>query len=573
MFIIIVCIFIAPDCFAQNNSADINKIVLKFNQKSSEIAIKLIVIAEKLFALFLILDVAYLGIRAALGREEIGNTIKQFVMLLMFACFVLAVIHNYHDWSKAIVIGLYNVGKELAGTVNLNPFEQGIMVVGDIVDAMTMIEPINAIGIILSAIIIIVIFALITARIILIQCEMYISMNAAILLLGFGGSSFTKDYSISAMKYVFSVGFKLFVLQIVLGIGMVVVGDYAKTIQGSIEISKLFILIGMCVILYALVQTIPEIASGMINGAHVGGGPNAFGVAQSGVGMARTSGAMMGAAAGAVAGAAVSAGRGAGTVMNAVRAAEMDGHSGGSQYGQAIKSLYAANKQARSDRNSTGSTGQRMSTIMGDKVAASKLTASENSGNPGSSGSSGSGAGSSSSGLSGSGFSGSAGAASASSASGSGSSSFADSSSSAASTGSSSASSGGSFGASSASEAVSPSSNAGASGLFSSRSAGGQDTASLVGAAVGAAGGEASQAASLGAAMTEAFYTPSQQEQPDASSSSGGSSSSNRSSSPSGVGSAGTTSSSTSTIASNRKRLPLGADGRPVKRSGYRGNF
>ena len=58
-------------------------------------------------------------------------------------------------------------------------------------------------------------FALMTAQIVMIKCEAYIAMNAAVLLLGFGGSSLLKEYAINTMRYALSVAFKLFVMQLV----------------------------------------------------------------------------------------------------------------------------------------------------------------------------------------------------------------------------------------------------------------------------------------------------------------------------------------------------------------------
>ena len=69
-------------------------------------------------------------------------------------------------------------------------------------------------------------FALMTAQIVLIKCEAYIAMNAAVLLLGFGGSSLLKEYAINTMRYALSVAFKLFVMQLVLGIGMSFISDF-----------------------------------------------------------------------------------------------------------------------------------------------------------------------------------------------------------------------------------------------------------------------------------------------------------------------------------------------------------
>ena len=71
----------------------------------------------------------------------------------------------------------------------------------------------------IAALVIVVCFALIAAMMIVTLVEMYIVSYAGIILLGFGGSSFTKDYAVKYLTYAVSVGIKIMMMTLVVSVG------------------------------------------------------------------------------------------------------------------------------------------------------------------------------------------------------------------------------------------------------------------------------------------------------------------------------------------------------------------
>ena len=259
-----------------------------------------------LFSTTLILEVCLFGIRMALQRSDIGETLGQFVTLLLFAGFIAAVIMNYQDWATGIAVkGL----KPLTGELTGNNVDAGKpMAIAAILLEKIMLVMKNAgvtdIGMVmlyeLVLFIIIVVFVLISALIIVTTCEFYIVANIGILLVGLGGSKIFKDYAVNVMRYVLAVAIKLFVLQLIVNIGMALISlADIGTASGSGSISTikfvdLFYIIGKGVILLALAKTLPETCAGIVNGSAIGGG-NPL------VSMGRTAGAFaLGAAAGGI---------------------------------------------------------------------------------------------------------------------------------------------------------------------------------------------------------------------------------------------------------------------------------
>ena len=94
----------------------------------------------------------------------------------------------------------------------------------------------------------------------------------------FGGSSFLKDYAVNAIRYVLAVAFKLFVMQLVLGIGIAFIEGFSTS---TAELQDIFVVIGASVVLLALVKSLPDVCAGIINGSHVSSGA-ALGAAVAG---------------------------------------------------------------------------------------------------------------------------------------------------------------------------------------------------------------------------------------------------------------------------------------------------
>jgi type IV secretion system protein TrbL len=205
------------------------------------------------FRWLLILKVAFLGIKAALNRDQLGDILKQFVMLLLMAGFFLTVINHYSEWTWNIINGLKSIGLELSSGqyASDSPFITGIKLVKLILDKLSVWSPGNSVALLIAALVVIVCFALISAQVVFIKCEAMIAMMASLILVGFGGSSFMKDYAVNALRYALSVAFKLFVLQLVLGVGISFIEGFDTS---SAELQDIFVVIGASIVLLALVK-------------------------------------------------------------------------------------------------------------------------------------------------------------------------------------------------------------------------------------------------------------------------------------------------------------------------------
>jgi len=348
-------------CFAAEVTP-VTDIVSKFYTVSTTYGSALEKYALKLFGICLIIDVAWLGIQAALGQSTINEVVKQFIFTLLFAGICLAIITHYQAWTANIIDGLKAIAGDISGhDLNLTPFRVGIDLTKKILNEISGWSPVDSLGYFIAACVIMGCFALMTARIVLIKCEAYIVMNAAVLLLGFGGSSYLREYAINTVRYALAVAFKLFVMQLVLGIGLSFIENFTLA---SAEYIDIIVLIATAIILLAIMAVLPESCAGIINGSHT----------TSGIGV-RAATAAVGGAIGAAIGSAAVGGRSANTTIMAAKAAKLEGNNGWSRAAATVKALYGSNAQARREKNSWGSVGQRQNSILKDRVDAANLQA------------------------------------------------------------------------------------------------------------------------------------------------------------------------------------------------------
>lgn len=274
----------------------ISNIVTKFYNELSKYETVMLKYAKVIFYWCAVLEIAFLGIKKALGASDIKDTIRDFCFILIAAGFFLAVINNYHTWTWNIINGLKSIAGEATNLVDASdkPFTVGYELAQSIFIKCSGWSPLQSLAYILAGMAILFCFALITLQIILIKCECIVAMCASSILLGLGATSYLRDYAINSLKYVFAVAFKLMTMQLVMGVGI----NFITQLQlaENMDWGQIGVTISFCVIFYCLVKTLPDVVSGIIQGSHVSTGQaltstvTAMGAGLAGFGMAAGSG-------------------------------------------------------------------------------------------------------------------------------------------------------------------------------------------------------------------------------------------------------------------------------------------
>lgn len=209
---------------------------------------------------------------AALQQMETADYLRNFVKIVFFGLIFLAIINNYQEWSNSIVNGLGSIINKHMGSEfrSDDPFETALTIYDNIIKITAPMKGLDYIATVLACylclLIIMIIFALITAKVIVIKCEILIGLLGGLLLIPFGASSMFKEFAINSMKYVLSVGFKLFMMNLIIAISFTFVKDFSFTKNGLLL--QCLILVGFCAVLLCIVFTLPDTIASLVSSAH-----------------------------------------------------------------------------------------------------------------------------------------------------------------------------------------------------------------------------------------------------------------------------------------------------------------
>jgi type IV secretion system protein TrbL len=98
--------------------------------------------------------------------------------------------------------------------------------------------------------------------------ESFIVIGAGVLFLGFAGSRWTKFFTERYLSYVASIGVKLFVLYLIMGVGMGIASRWMPVLErGGFSPIPFFYVMGGSLVFVFLTWHIPSVAGSMMAGA------------------------------------------------------------------------------------------------------------------------------------------------------------------------------------------------------------------------------------------------------------------------------------------------------------------
>lgn len=244
---------------------------------------KLKIFARNLLLLLMAISLAWQGILMTLRGSDLTELLTEVARIILYGGFFLATIQYSAVWCEAAIESFSLAAAQAGGietaNVSIGPadtFRKGVKTAFILFEAEWGLFDKLSVGIL--SLVLVLIYAVIAGYQLLVLSEMYIATTAGIILLGFGGASFSRDTAIRHLWYVLSVGAKLYALYLIVGLGDAFVH---QTINNKLGKADVVALIGMVFMLAVLTITIPRIIQGMVNGSTV-----SFGREQAGVGKA-----------------------------------------------------------------------------------------------------------------------------------------------------------------------------------------------------------------------------------------------------------------------------------------------
>ena len=232
-------------------------------------------IANKIFWILVAIQLTWSAIWWVIDREDGLAVVSSLLRQVVAIGFFYALLLNGGTWVPAVIQSFSQAGATAAGLSNLSPtgvFDQGLALANKILNATADLGLLDGFfasliaGI--TALVVVIAFAIIAAQLLVALVESFIVIGAGVLFLGFAGSRWTKFFTERYLSYIASVGVKLFVLYLIMGVGMGIAARWMPVLErGGFSPIPFFYVMGGSLVFVFLTWHIPSVAGSMMAGA------------------------------------------------------------------------------------------------------------------------------------------------------------------------------------------------------------------------------------------------------------------------------------------------------------------
>jgi type IV secretion system protein TrbL len=257
------------------SSTILNDIVRDYESIAAAWFTALFPIAQGVFWVLVAIELVWSAIWWTIDREDGLTVVTALLRKVVAVGFFYALLLSGNTWIPAVVSGFRRAGSTASGLPDLNPtgvFDQGLALANAILNAVEGLGLLEglfpSLVAIFTALIVVVAFAIIAAQLLVALVESFIVIGAGILLIGFSGSRWTKFFTERYLSYVASVGVKLFVLYLIMGVGVSIAARWVPVIErGGFSPIPFFYVMGGSLVFLFLTWHIPSVAGSMMAGA------------------------------------------------------------------------------------------------------------------------------------------------------------------------------------------------------------------------------------------------------------------------------------------------------------------
>lgn len=247
------------------------EMINKFKEQSSAWYNPIQAFASDLFFIVLLFEFVWTSYNAAMQQMETADYLRNFLRILVVGLIFLAIIKNYQEWASAIINGLNSIISNHIGNEYMvdDPFNIALTLYGNMMEITKEMKGLDFLATVLATyfcmLIIMIIFALITAKVIVIHCEVLIGLLGGLVLIPMGASNLSREFAINSLKNILAVGVQLFMMNLIIAISFTFVKDFSFTQKGLLF--QCLTLIGFSVILLCISFVLPDKVASLVSSA------------------------------------------------------------------------------------------------------------------------------------------------------------------------------------------------------------------------------------------------------------------------------------------------------------------
>ncbi len=278
MLLTVLCMLAAQPAIAQEGSV-LTSLQSQITTAAKGWETEVMDAAKSLFWILATIEIGIAAVWLAIQAASLDSWFAELVRRIMFVGFFAFVLAQGPTFAKAVVDSLFQIGAGGGTASPADVFNAGLAV------ATKMSEKIQfglfednalAISAAFAMVVVVISFSLVAAIFVSVMVEMYIGLLAGMIMLGLGGSSYTKDFAVRYLIYAFSVGMKLMALVMISRIGSEVLIGLADQPDIGDQFQTALAIAGIAVVVFIIAIYVPNIMQGVVQGASVSGGMEAI---------------------------------------------------------------------------------------------------------------------------------------------------------------------------------------------------------------------------------------------------------------------------------------------------------
>lgn len=185
-------------------------------------------------------------------------------------------------WIAAkIVEGFQFLAQALTGKY-IHPssiFDIGYSLASEIIKKLSWTDMVDGLGFVLAGIGILIVFAFIALEMLLVIIQYYIMLNLGVIMMGFLGHEWSREYAINYFRLMLGLGVKLLSMQMIVALSLTILQGWLNT--SDLTWTQILLILPCIIVIWGLVREVPALAQSLISGTDSTSGNSIAGAMQA----------------------------------------------------------------------------------------------------------------------------------------------------------------------------------------------------------------------------------------------------------------------------------------------------
>jgi len=262
-----------------------DQITNEFLAKFQDVFGMIFLTAQHLFFYFAVIQISVIALFYTLNRESLGDMAAELIKKGLVIGIFLTAMNNAGTWFPLIINFFIDLGAHSSGLQTLDPSSvagQGLSISAGILRAIGIWgffeTPLGTLLGGVSCIAISLFYGLIAAELAITLIESYCLIAMSPMFMAFGANKFTQTYAMNYLNTAISLGVKLMVLYIIIGVGSTLGKEWSQIAETAAKTKQFegFLLILIASMIYFLVaKRVPAFIAQIISGMSMNSGADA----------------------------------------------------------------------------------------------------------------------------------------------------------------------------------------------------------------------------------------------------------------------------------------------------------